>query len=126
LFDKQIGKTLFAFNIVGENEWEAEVNKNDVEMESEMKSEIDFGISHSFNNLFSAGIELRNANVSKDGEVEASSLFAGPVFSYNAENWWTTLTILPQLMSFKEKTNGKLDLIEYERIETRLLFSFHL
>jgi hypothetical protein len=54
-------------------------------------------------------------------------LFAGPVLSVSQPSWWATLTIMPQVAAFKGKTNNSnLDLTEFEKFETRLIFSFHL
>ncbi|MBS4028085.1 MAG: hypothetical protein KGZ58_05535 [Ignavibacteriales bacterium] len=127
LFDKQIGKTLFAFNAVAESEWETEIEDDgEEETESEVKMEFDLGIAHSLTSNFAFGVEARQHNVIKEGEVEHSALFFGPVVSYNAETWWATFTILPQVASFKERAPKKLDMSEYEKIQARLLFSFHL
>ena len=126
LFDKQIDNSLFAFNIIGENEWETELLLGTPNAKSEFKNEIDFAYAYSLNNNFSAGIEIQNSNIIEDGSLKHSVLFAGPVFSYTAEQWWVTGTIFPQITSFVEKTQGHLDLDDYEKLQARLLFSFKL
>jgi hypothetical protein len=123
IFDKKVKRNTFALNLVFENEWELAAH----EPEKEMKLEGDFGWCYDITNGFSAGIEVRNHNVFEEGELEHSALFAGPVVSFSQPSWWLTLTVLPQITSLKEKTGtGNLDLGEYEKLETRLLFSFRL
>jgi hypothetical protein len=125
LFDKKIESLLFALNIVGEQEWETEWGSDELETTSETKLEFDAGVSTMLSPNVSCGIESRQLNVISNGEVEHSAIFLGPVFSYATEQWWATFTVLPQIVSLKKGTN-KLDLKEYERMQARLLFSFHL
>ncbi len=123
IFDKKVKKNTFALNLVFENEWEFAAHKP----ETEMVLEGDFGWCYDISNSFSAGIEVRNKNVFKESELEHSALFAGPVVSFSQPSWWLTLTVLPQLTALKGKTGtGNLDLDEFEKLETRLLFSFRL
>jgi hypothetical protein len=123
IFDKKVKKNTFALNFVFENEWEFAAHKP----ETEMVLEGDFGWCYDISNSFSAGIEVRNKNVFKESELKHSALFAGPVASFSQPSWWLTLTILPQITSLKNKTGTtKLDLDEFEKLETRLLFSFRL
>ena len=75
---------------------------------------------------FSFGLEVVERNVLEEGRVEHASLFAGPVLSYATEEWWATLSVLPQVAAFKGATVDGLDLEEFERAQVRLLLSFHL
>lgn len=127
LLDKQIGKFLFAFNAVAEQEWETELELGKTKTESEFIFEFDFGVSYSINNSFAVGLEIRNHNeVTETKGWEHSALFLGPTLSYSTEEWWATLTIMPQVTAFKGATKGNLVLDEHEKLEARLLFSFHL
>ena len=126
LLDKQINNFLFAFNAVFEQEWETELELGNTETETESIFEFDLGMAYFINNSFSAGIEMRNHNEVKEGAWEHSALFIGPALSYSAESWWATLTILPQVAALKGATDGNLVLDEHEKVEARLLFSFHL
>jgi hypothetical protein len=123
IFDKKLKKSTFAMNLVIEHEWEFSSQKP----ETEIALEGNLGWSYDFTNSFALGIETRNHNVIKEGELEHSALFAGPVASFSQPNWWLTFTVMPQITSLKEKSgNTKLDLGEYEKIQARLLFSFRL
>ena len=126
LLDKQLDKILLALNGVIEQDWESELEEGNAKTEKELSLEFDTGISYQATSSFSVGFEMRNHNIIKNGELEHSALFVGPVASYAAGTWWVTLTVLPQVTSFKRTANGALDLNEYEKVQTRLLFSFHL
>lgn len=126
LLDKQIGGFLFAFNGVIENEWETELENGLTKTGKELSLEFDLGASYLLAGSFSLGIEMRNLNRLEEGKVETSSLFAGPVLAYTDENWWAALSIMPQVTAFKGATNGNLALNDNEKVEARLLFSFHL
>lgn len=126
LLDKRFDKLLVAVNAVYEQEWESEIEDGKVESESETKTELNAGIAYFITNNFTVGAEARIHSVIEDGKTEHSALFAGPAISYSTEGWWATLTLMPQLASFKEKTDGSLDLKEYEKMQARLIFAFHI
>lgn len=128
LFDKQLSNILIAFNIVAEQEWGYDVKNGDTEIEDEFITEFDLGVSYSLTENFSIGIEARQHSVSLNGTLTHSAFFAGPVVAVSNEYFWATLTVQPQITSFKGATtqNNQLNLDEYEKFQTRLLFSFHL
>ena len=124
IFDKKIKKTTVALNLTAEPEWELTPGKS----ENEWKFGASFGLSYDISSSFSAGFELRNENVIEDkGGLEHSALFGGPVVSYSASNWWAAFTIMPQIMGFKGKsTSSELNLSEFEKFQSRLIFSFEI
>ncbi len=126
ILDKQFNNVLVALNTVAENDWETELENGIQSTESILKTEFDVGIAYFTHRQFSLGFEVRNLNKIQKRVWEYSALFAGPVLSYATENWWATLTVLPQITSFRGATNGKLVLSDLEKVEARLLFSFHL
>ncbi|MGE5402313.1 MAG: hypothetical protein ACM3S2_18090 [Ignavibacteriales bacterium] len=126
LMDKQVGNLLLAFNGVVEQEWETELENGVSNTGKELNLEFDLGASYMLSGALSLGLEFRNTNTFKEGELENSVLFAGPVLAYSDENWWAALTVMPQVTAFKGATNGNLSLDDHEKVETRLLFSFHL
>lgn len=128
LFDKQMNNILVAFNAVAEQEWSYGVVNGDTEIEKEFITEFDLGISYDISTHFSAGVEARQHSVYMGGELKHSSLFAGPTVAVSTEYFWAVLTVQPQIKSFKGATtqNRLLDLGEYEKVQTRLLFSFHI
>ncbi len=128
IFDKQLQNVLVALDFAGEFESESNVVNGSEVISEEIKLISDLAAAYIFTNGFGAGIELRNENVFFSNSLEHSSLFAGLTFSYSTEAWWTTLSFLPQISSFKGiSTPGKqLDLNEFEKFQTRLLLSFHI
>lgn len=131
ILDKQIGKTLHAFNAVFEPEWESEAEKGEVESEFELQFELDYAFSWRLNRNWNVGFEVRDHNAWKpqdggNGGWEYSALFAGPGLSYNADRFWLNLTIMPQIAGLRhpEGQSGGLILNEHERLETRLIFSY--
>lgn len=126
ILDKQAGRFLLAGNLIGEYEWEDELEDGVLETEKELKLGVSGGISYAMSAHFSMGLEVVQQNVLVEGRVEHAALFAGPVLSYATEEWWATFSLLPQVTAFKgERTDG-LDLEEFERAQARLLLSFHL
>ena len=128
LFDKRVGDFLMAANLVGELVYEAEPADWDLH---EIEFEEDVSMSYGFTSAFSAGLELRNhSNFTRDPagknlEFEYSALFLGPTMAYQTNNWWVTITVLPQLPGIKT-TGGIQELGDHEKLEARLLFSVHL
>jgi hypothetical protein len=127
IIDKQLSNILFAFDAVAEYEVSDDVVNGSAVVEEEFKVKADAGAAYVFTNGFGAGFELRNENIYVGGILKHSSLFAGPTISYASESIWTTLTLLPQIHSFKGGTTiaGPLDLDEFEKLQTRILISFH-
>jgi hypothetical protein len=124
IFDKKIKQTTLALNLTAEPEWELTPGKS----ENEWKFGASFGLSYDIGSSFSAGFELRNENVLEEGGgLEHSALFGGPVVSYSASNWWMAFTVMPQIVGFKGKSAGsELNLTEFEKFESRLIFSFEI
>ena len=71
------------------------------------------------------GLEAQYWNFRYDtsSAITASLFPAGPVLSYSAEDWWTTLTFLPQLVNFR---GSGLDLVNSQRTQIQLGFSIAL
>jgi hypothetical protein len=122
IIDKQVGDLLFAGNLVLANEWEMEPE----ETETEQEIELDLAATYFLRPGLSAGLELRNHNEILEGEWEHSALFLGPVMAYATDSWWAALTILPQLPALKKEGDGARVLDDHEKLEARILFSFHL
>lgn len=123
IFDKKINRTTLALNFTYEPEWKLSPGKS----ETEHKVEGAFGLSYSLCQNFYAGFELVQRNVFTDAGLKHSAFFGGPVVFYTSGEWFATLTVLPQLAGFKGKSSGSnLNLSEYEKLQARLIFAFHL
>lgn len=115
------GDWKWAFNFVHATEW----NFNEDETEGEL--EFDFGLTRHISNKWSMGFEVRNHNeLPGYDEWEHTAFFAGPAITYTGENWWATITVLPQIYG---KNRGEIDpdahsslvLDEHERLEVRMI-----
>lgn len=127
IFDKQVGKSVHAFNVTGEYEFVNDfVPVNDlirVQPGHEVKLNFNYAFAYQLSKNFSLGLEAYNNNLFKNGGMEFSVLSAGPCVSYYTDGFWVNLSFLPQITDLK---SGKLDYTENEKFRTRLLFSFAL
>lgn len=125
IFDKQIGKTIQAFNIVGEYEIAKEFDRNadeiEIETEHEFELNLNYGFAYQINKNLSFGVELLSKNKIEENDLKYSMFSAGPCLSYNFEGFWINLTCLPQVTNFK---TGQQELAKNEKIQTRLIFSY--
>ena len=125
LLDKRWGDVLVAFNAVVE----AELEREDDETEAELVIEADLALAYFLSRHLWLGLELRNhTEVPRFEQIEHTTLLAGPVVGFAQDDWWASLTVLPQVLgkAFEDDTDGLLVLDEHQRIEARLLFGMHL
>lgn len=125
IVDRYLGNLLLAGNLVAAQEWEYDTT----ETESEQEVEIDLGATYFVHPGVAVGLEVRNHNQVAEGDWESSALYAGPVVSYATDDWWVALTIQPQLPALKNAPGSSGDsrvLLDQEKLDARLLFSFHL
>ena len=131
LFDKQLPKDLFAFNLVCKYEIEKAVtrvnNVTKVEWVHNSDMELYFGYLHHLSKEISLGIEAKNNNniTQEDGWIN-SVVFAGPAFHATIGKCFVNLSVLPQLANM-HKTNeapGNIDYNNFERLEIRLLVGY--
>jgi hypothetical protein len=123
IIGQRCGKWKWALNLVHGTEW----NLNEHETEGEV--EVDFGMTRHFNKRWSAGIECRNHNeIPEYEDWENTAFFLGPVITFTTENWWGTLTVLPQVWG-RGTSGGRdvdgvsgLELEGHERVNIRLIF----
>lgn len=126
IFDKQIGKTLHAFNVVGEyeieNEFEPKGVEIEVETETEKVLELYYAMAYKIKEGLSLGFEVKNKNqFDSKSKWEASVLSAGPCFAYSNNGFWINLTMMPQITNLK---GSGLELKSHEKFQTRLIFSY--
>jgi len=129
LLDKQFDDFLVAFNIVGEQEFKYAGEDGHVENETETKLEFDLGLSYALSHDFSVGLEARHHSVMMEEEEVSqtySALFVGPSFAYSTEGWWAVLSFMPQVTGSSADLDTKIDVVEHEKFEARLLLSFDL
>jgi hypothetical protein len=122
IFGQRHGDWKWALNLVHATEWN--LNKH----ETEGEFEVDFGITRHLGKHWSLGIEARNHNeIPEYQEWENTAFFVGPVVTYVRDNWWATLTVMPQVWG--RGTSGGpdadgasgLELEGHERVNARLI-----
>ena len=126
IFDKQIGRTLQALNIVGEYAFEKEFinvgNKINVGTNKEKTVELNYAFSYKVKDGLSLGFEIFNQNqFSNTNKWENSVLSAGPTVSFNMNGYWLNLTFMPQITDLK---GSGLELNNHEKLQSRLIFSY--
>ena len=128
ILDKSIGQTLQALNLIAEAEFENTTENGELETESNIIYEADYGFAYRVAKNLQIGFELNNRNkTNKENGWESSVLYGGPGISFAMEKGWINFSFLPQLAGlyyYKDgyMENGKL-LTDYEKLEARLVFS---
>jgi hypothetical protein len=118
------GDWKWALNLTHATEWE------DHFRETEGEVEISAGLTRMIGKHWAVGLEARNHNELPEYELwENSALYVGPVVSYRRENWWATLTVMPQVWgeTFHHENpdgNRSLELEGHERWNARLIVGF--
>lgn len=124
LLGQRHGDWKWALNLIHETEWEDNFHKIVGEFEAT------FGLSYQLTKNLWLGGEARNVNEMPEyKEWESSAVYVGPAIHYRRENWWATLTVLPQVWGkdYDGNTDGTsgFDLAHNERINVRLIFGIH-
>ena len=75
-----------------------------------------------------AAIAHHHAEIKEYKDWEGYALYLGPVVSYRRDNWWATLSVMPQIYgaNFNGDPDGvhALELEGHEKINVRLLIGF--
>lgn len=128
LFDKSIGRTLFALNLVNELEFQHTwINDEDI-VQTENEPAILFGVMHFTWPGIGIGAEAADYNDVSDEGWEYSALFAGPTVAIDGNKWFLNLNVFPQIINLhkSEHSPGNLDLDDHQRLEFHALLSFSL
>ncbi|MBK5270890.1 MAG: hypothetical protein JJE22_07740 [Bacteroidia bacterium] len=125
IFDKVVGKSLFAFNATHEYEKEFEWENGKIKSDNwEMPVEFDLAYMYNINKSAGLGFEIRNHNeISKGEGWEHSVLFGGPTFIYRPGKWFVIANYLPQWGNLHKTAVAPFSKVldEHERTEARIL-----
>jgi hypothetical protein len=125
ILDKETGRFINAFNLVGEQVFERQFktqgNKLEAQTEKEFKLEWNYGLSYKINQDWFAGVEVMNENVLVDGKLQKTIFRAGPGIAYVGDDFWINFTLMPQLSNFK---GGGRSLMDDDGLQARLIFSY--
>ena len=130
IFDKVVGKSVFAFNATYELEKEFEWVNGKVKSDNwAMPVEFDLAWMYNINKSAGLGFEILNHNdiLKRDGWVH-SVLFGGPTFIYRSGRWFVIANYLPQWVNLRKTSvaPGNKVLDEHERAEARILIGISL
>jgi len=115
------GDWKWALNLTHATEWEKHFE------ETEGEVEVSAGLTRFIGKHWAVGLEARDHNELPEYDIwENSALYVGPVVSYRRENWWATLTVMPQVWgdTFHGQNpdgNRSLELEGHERWNARLI-----
>ena len=126
IFDKKIGRTTHALNLTFEPEWETTTRDGKVVTGTELKYDINYGLSYNINKNWNLGAEIINRNVYiKDDKFTHSALFAGPTLGYNIDRFWINLSFSPQIAGLNNPQGmSGLNVDEFTKMDSRLVFSY--
>lgn len=123
LFDKKLGKTLLAANLVGAHEMRfgADATSHATELHGVV------GAAYFFTPTLTVGGEGR-AETEIGGEGwEHTVFYLGPTVAYSSGWWWAALTASRQLAGVQSGPSRSFFVFEeHEYYQVRLLFSFHI
>lgn len=124
IFGQRHGNWKWALNLIHETEWEDNFRETGGEFEAT------FGLSRELTPNLWLGLEARNINeIAEYKDWESSAVYVGPAVHYRRENWWATLTVMPQVWGVNyggnPDGNRALDLESNERVNIRLIFGIH-
>lgn len=133
ILDKQIDQLLLAFNAIGEHSYVSGVDGNSqMVTQTEEIMELVGGAAYFLTPNFTIGLEARQ-HIKRppgfEGGGTYSAFFAGPSLSVSGSNWWSALSIMPQIGGSNKSESGvvgteKLELAEHEKLEARILLAF--
>lgn len=126
IFDKKIGNTLHALNLVFEHESETTTVEGKMKTNQAIKYDVNYGASYTLSNKWNLGGELlyRNIYANVDRSVQ-SAIFAGPCIEYHVDNFWINLSYSPQIAGLRNLEGVKgLNVDEFTKNNFRILFSY--
>jgi hypothetical protein len=118
ILGQRFGDWKWALNLTHATEWSDDFHATEGEVE------VSFGITRHLNTKWSIGLEARDHNELPEYRIwENTALYVGPVVTYRQEKWWTTLTVMPQVLgvnfSGNVDQNHQLELEGHERWNIR-------
>lgn len=130
IFDKNVGKSLFAFNGVFEYEKEFAWSGNKLDASGwEAPVEFDLGYQYFAKPNLGIGFEIRNHNeIAKGNGWEHSVFFGGPTLNFRNKKWFIIANYLPQWGNVHKTTVAPFSKVldEHERAEARFIVGISL
>jgi hypothetical protein len=126
IFDKNIGKTLHALNLVVEHELETTTSNGELKTNQAIKYDVNYGASYTLSNKWNLGAEILYRNIyANETKITQSALFLGPCIEYHVDSFWLNFSYLPQIAGLKNLDGLKgLNVDEFTKNNFRVLFSY--
>ena len=125
IFDKRIGRSTHALNLLLEPEYVHTAKDGKEYTEKELKYGVFYGYAFELNKYWNLGVEANYKNVYlKDDDITHSAFFVGPTISYNIKNFWINASISPQITGNNVSGDSNLNLDEFTKLDSRIIFSF--
>ncbi|WP_333600579.1 hypothetical protein [Flavobacterium sp.] len=126
IFDKKIGNTLHALNLVVEEEWETTTVDGKMKTNQATKYDFNYGASYMLSNKWNLGAEFLERNVYyNEDHATHSAIFAGPCLEYHVDSFWINLSYSPQIVGLHNPDGSKgLNVDEFTKNNFRVLFSY--
>jgi len=126
IFDKKIGRTLHAVNLIFEPEWITTTKNGKNTTNTEIEYDFNYAFSYNLNKKWNLGAEFINRNIyDNENKNTNSALFLGPTISHSTSNFWINISAMPQIYGLTNSSrNSGLNLNEFTKFEIRLLFSY--
>ena len=130
IFDKFIGKSLFAFNGVFEYEKEFAWIKNKVDARG-WAVPVEFNLAYEYlaRPTLGIGFEIRDHNdITKDNGWEHAVFFGGPTLNFRQGKWFAIVNYLPQWGNVRKTTVAPFSKVldQHERAEARFIVGISL
>lgn len=121
ILGQRYGDWKWALNLTHATEWADNFHETEGELEASL------GVTRNIGKRWSLGLEIRDVNALPEYKKwEYTALYLGPVVTYRRENWWATLTVMPQVYgaNYVGNPDGEKNLVldEQERMNVRLIF----
>ncbi|MEI8134535.1 MAG: DUF6662 family protein [bacterium] len=129
ILDKEVDGFIFALNGSIEQSSITGVDGGNLKSQTETVSEICGGVAYLVAHNFTLGVEARQHikhPPALEGGGSYSAFFAGPSLSFSGSNWWSAISVLPQIFGRSDQVanSDKFELSQHEKIEARLLLAF--
>lgn len=123
IFGQRHGDWKWALNLEHSTEWLDNLSTTAGEFG------VSFGLARDLGKHWSLGLEARDVTLMPEYDhVESTAVFVGPVLSFRQDKWWAALTVAPQVYGWDKvnaDNNSSLSLIDFERVNIRLLFGIN-
>lgn len=130
IFDKNIGKNIFAFNVSVEFEKEFEWNGNKVDANNwAAPVELNFGYQYLVNPKLGLGFEIRDHNdIAKTDGWKNAVFFGGPTINFRNDKWFVIANYLPQWGNVHKTSFAPSSKVldDLERTEARIIIGISL